>query len=543
MVQRRLALGLDLSTQSLSAIIIDIDSRKKIFEYQLDYAEDDRLNGYGIRKTDYIIPPRTQGEADQPPEMYFSSFDAIFGDLKRSEVPLEDVVVINASGQQHGHIYLNNNARSIFNKLMRKGSGSSDLVSLLAGCLAYDRAPIWMTSNTAEQADFIRNYVGGKQTMIQLSGSDAPLRFTGTIIRRIAEQFPGFYEKTENIQLISSLIPAILTGNSMVPIDYGNACGTSLMDYRNKEWSDLLIKATSNGLIGREDTLRGKLPPLTSPDTIVGAISTYFIEKYGFSKGCKIVAGSGDNPQSKVPVSGDLLSLGTSLVNMISTDGDTFDMNGFANAMYDGIGRPFIFGCRTNGAMVWDQLRAMYGMKKEEYTKAEEALQQTPVARHMVFWQPKNESFPPSGIFDLFRVNNQEQNLEGDYSGLIESSLASIYEHSKGFAKETSSPLFVCGGATGSPGIMRRIAAIWNRPIIPMEKGSAALGAAIAGVYAFFKSEGENSDIAVLCESLLETRRVISPTPGDIEAYHGADGYLAKFVAEESKLIKAYPNI
>ena len=42
-------------------------------------------------------------------------------------------------------------------------------------------------------------------------------------MRRVAEQFPDLYRATENIQLISSLIPSILTGNSRAPIDYGNA--------------------------------------------------------------------------------------------------------------------------------------------------------------------------------------------------------------------------------------------------------------------------------------------------------------------------------
>lgn len=542
MGQRRLALGLDLSTQSLSAVLVDIDSRKKFFEQQLDYTEDGRLNVFGIRKKDYILPPRISGEADQPPEMFFTSLDAMFSDMEEAGVPLEDIVVINDSGQQHGHVYLNHSAQSIFARLTEKGSGSTDLVTLLVGCLAYDRVPIWMTSDTVKQVNFVRNYVGGKQVMIQLSGSDAPLRFTGTIMRRVAEKFPETYEQTENIQLISSLIPAILTGNSKVPIDFGNACGMSLMDYTQKQWSDSLIRAVSHGLAGGERALRDKLPPLVAPDTIVGAVSTYFVEKYGFDPACKVVVGSGDNPQSKVLVAGDLLSLGTSLVNMVSTDGKTLDMNGFANAMYDGIGRPFIFGCRTNGAMVWDQLRAMYGMKKEEYTQAEKALQQAPVACHMVFWQPKKESFPPSGIFNLVRVSHSKRSLEDDYAGLIESSLAAVYEHSKGFTRETTKPLYVSGGATESPGIMRRVAAIWNRQIIPVEKGSTALGAAVAGAYAFLESERESIDIDGLSASLLETRGAILPEPEDVSAYHSPGGYLERFVVEESKLIEAYPD-
>jgi len=521
--------------------MIDIDSAEKLFEHSLDYTRDSRLNGFGIRKKDYIVPPRVEGEADQPPEVFFASLDAMFSDMKSSDVPLDEIVIINNSGQQHGHVYLNHNAQSIFAKLNKKDSVVSDLVTLLEGCLAYGLAPIWMTSNTVRQANFVRNYVGGEEAMIKLSGSDAPLRFTGTVIRRIAEQFPEAYEQTENIQLISSLMPAVLTGDSKVPIDFGNACGMSLMDYRHKRWSDLLIRATSEGLKGGKNAFKSKLPPIAAPGTIVGTIATYFVGKYGFDPACNIVIGSGDNPQSKVLVAGDLLSLGTSFVNMVSTDGKTLDMNGFANAMYDGMGRPFMFGCRTNGGIVWDQLRANYRMEKEEYGPAEDALQKATVAHYMVFWQPKNESFPISGSFDLVRVSHTKQELGADYAGLVECSLASVYEHSRGFTKETTTPLYVTGGATDSPGIMRRVAAIWNRQIIPTEKAGAALGSAVAGVHAFLRFEGQEIDIEEFSAKLLKRRGAILPKSEDVLAYHGPNGYLRRFAAEEAKLIAAYP--
>ena len=118
------------------------------------------------------------------------------------------------------------------------------------------------------------------------------------------------------------------------------------MDYRTKNWSPELVKATSKGLPGGTGALARKLPNLVPPDTVVGDIGAYFVEKYGFHPECKVIAGSGDNPQAKTLVAGDLLSLGTSFVNMVSTDGDVHDMSGTANAMYDGIGRPFMFGCK-----------------------------------------------------------------------------------------------------------------------------------------------------------------------------------------------------
>jgi xylulokinase len=540
-MKRRLALGLDLSTQSLSLVVLDIDSRTKVYEHSLDYLKDQRLDGFGIRRKDYIVPPRTEGEADQPPNLFLAALDVIFSDMKDADVALKDIVVINNSGQQHGHVYMNHNAQAIFGRLNEEGCEQSYLVTLLEGCLAYGLAPIWMTSNTTRQAEFVRNYVGGKKPMIKLSGSNAPLRFTGAVMRRVAQQHPEAYQQTANIQLISSLVPAILTGNSKVPIDFGNGCGMSLMDYTQKRWSDLLIKATSDGLPGGEQAFRSKLPPIVAPDTVVGTIATYFIRKYGFNPTCRVIAGSGDNPQSKVLVAGDLLSLGTSFVNMVSTDGKTLDMNGFANAMYDGEGRPFMFGCRTNGAMVWDQLRAMYGMEKEEYHPTEEALKQVPVAQNLVFWQPRNESFPPSGSFNLVRVGDKTPGLGTDYAGLIETALASVYHHSIGFTRETAEPLYVTGGAAGSPEIMKRVAAIWNRQVIPVEKGGAALGAAVAGAYAFLKAEDEETDIEQFCATILRRGDAIKPSPDDIATIHEPGGYLDKFATEEAKLMAAHP--
>ena len=227
-----------------------MESAQKIYENSLDYAQDPRLAIFGIQTDSYIMPAKTAGEANQPVKMYLAALDALFSDMVQDGFPLQDVVVINVSGQQHGHVYLNQQAKALFARLHEDDSTKSDLCSLLDGSLAYDLAPIWMTSNTQEQANFMRNQVGGQRKMIQLSGSDVPLRFTGVVMRRIGQQLPEVYQKTARVQLISSFIPAVLTGNSNVPLDFGNACGMSLMNYTRKTWSPALIKAASSGLPG-----------------------------------------------------------------------------------------------------------------------------------------------------------------------------------------------------------------------------------------------------------------------------------------------------
>jgi xylulokinase len=540
MKKHRLSLGLDLSTQSLTAAVLDIEARQMVTTISLNYLKDPRLNRFGIRETDYILPPRIDGEADQPPEMFFAAIDAMFEELKRNFDPSE-IAVINASGQQHGHVYFNVKAPADFNVLHKEGAAESDLLTILNGCLAYARAPIWMTSSTTEEAASIREAVGGRENLIKITGSDAQLRFTGPVIRQVAMRYPKVYERTYVIQLLGNLIPTILTGNVRTPADYGNACGTALMNYKKHRWDRQCLAAVAAGLPGGTDILNKKLPEMVRPDAMVGKISRYFVEKYGLNPECCVAAGSGDNPQSKVMVTGDLLSLGTSLVNMAATDGETFDMTGAACAMYDGIGRPFMFGCRTNGALVWDNVRLYYGLKKDEYAPAERALVETTPGKNLVLWQPRDESFPASGSFELWREAGPALGLASDYAGVIESSLAAVYIHSRAFTGQSKEPLYITGGATGSRGIMRRIAAIWKRPVVPLEKTGAALGAATAGISALYKLEGKTFDIEDFTGKMMHKGEEILPTPQDIDAFHATGKYLDRFAAAEARLIIDHP--
>ena len=540
MANKRLSLGLDISTQSISAILIDVDTRDIVYRYSLNYQKDARLNKYGIQGQNYILQPKNEGEANQPAKMFLAALEAIFADMKSAGQLMHNIQVCNISAQQHSHAYISRQARPIFSRLNIPGSTKAKLETILEGCFSLNIVPTWMTSDTVKQADFIRTFVGGKERMIQLSGSNSPLRFTGAVIRKIAEQFPAAYQETEHIHLLSSLIPAVLTGNSRVPLDFGNACGMSMMDYAGKDWSVKLIKAVAENLPGGESVLRNKLLPIVSPLTIDGRIATFFIDRFDFSPDCRILAGSGDNPQSKVLVSGNLLSLGSSLVNMASTDGKHLDMSGASNAMYDGLGRPFIFSCRTNGALVWDQLRASYGLKKEEYEPAEKALRETPVGKFMIFWQPRDESFPVCSSYELIRTTHSTPELGADYSGLIETTLGLMYLYSKTFAKETAEPLYVTGGANKSPEILRRVAAIWNKPVVRIEEAGAALGAAAAGAYALLKTTGKEVKIEEINKKLLKKGDLIQPLAADVSAYHSSGGYLEKLSVTVAKIIEEH---
>jgi xylulokinase len=550
----RTTLGLDASTQSLSAVLLDIETGKTAWSRSLVYRDDPRLLGYGFEHDSLIIPPREAGEAEQPPRLFIAALDAILDDLRESGHDVAAIAAINTSGQQHGHVYLNAGADAAFGRLRDSGGNSGSdsgsdpggpagaLVARLGEVFAYGGAPIWKTAHTAAEAEHIRARAGGKAEIIERTGSDMPLRFSAAIHRKLARRYPEAYAATRRILQISSLVPAILAGDCAIPLDFGNACGTGLMNYRARAWDETVLEATAGDLPGGPRALAGKLPPIAHPLTVVGRIAAYFQKKYGFAPDCAIVAGSGDNPQAKALASGDLLSLGTSFVYMISTPDGGVDVSGAANAMYDALGRPFNFGCRSNGALTWDRLRKLHGLGAKDYAAGDAALAATPPGDRLRFWHPDAESFPTIAARpDVVRLDDGPADFAGDHAGVVDSSLGLVYRYGMkiGDAGSRSAPISVCGGPSASPEIMRRVAALWNRPAIQAGQAGAALGAAVSAAVALIpETLGEARDAAAasLRAAIYTNSAVIDPDIELARRYHAPGGFLDRLEAAFEKL-------
>ncbi|MFO7729861.1 MAG: FGGY family carbohydrate kinase [Spirochaetia bacterium] len=556
-VEAPLSLGIDLSTQSITGVLVDPTDGKVVYEHSLSYTADTRLDGFGIDHQSFIIPPRRHGEADQPPALFLTALEALLEDMQGEAVPMQRIAVINLSAQQHGHVYLNRNFEAALQALKSSEKAPQPigrLAHLMGDIFSYQTAPIWMTSDTGEEADHIRTAVGGKADMIQLSGSDSPLRFTGAVVRRVGRHYPEEYRRTARILLLNTFVAAVLSGRVDVACDFGNACGTSLLNYRKKQWDQNLIRVAAMGLPEGATGLLQKLPALTEPYAAVGTIAAYFQDRFGLAAECRIAAGSGDNPQTKVLIPQNLLSLGTSFVHMVSNDSPVVDENGFANSMYDGLGRPFMFGCRTNGALVWDRIRSMYNLKKNEYDPAEKALSESPAGSSLLLYQPYQESFPVSPEIPLQRYEGSPADLGHDYSGIIDSSLALLYYYSSNFSGgsrsqggsytqgdqaargsvkgSTAEPerLYITGGPAGSPEILKRIAGLWNCEVVTIGSIGAALGAAAAGIKTLSEA-GYPLNPETSIEQLLTIETKVVPDPVYVQAYHGEGGYLRRLIS------------
>ena len=525
-----LVLGLDSSTQSLSAVVVDRRTAATVKALTVTYRTDPRLAGFGLDPELLLLPPRSPGEADQPPLLLLASLEALFGDLKAAGVDLGQIGLVNVSAQQHGAVYLGSGFLDALAELRSGTNPGRSLAQVLERSFSHPRAPIWKTSDTVAEADQLRKAAGGTAGMIGLTGSDSPLRFTGAVARRVFTREPGVWASTVRLHMLSSFFPAVLTGNPDVPADWGNGSGTSLMDYGAKTWHPGLLEAAAAGLPGGRQALEAKLTPVASPLTLAGTVAPWFVKKFGFDAGARVLIGSGDNPQTKVLVRGDLLSVGTSFVMMVDTGDGFVDTRGWGNAMYDGTGRPFLFGCRTNGALVWDRLRQKAGLGAQGFATSEAALAAKAPGSVLALWQPDVESFPPSPAFPLV-VRGGDESFAAAYPGCVDSSLGLLYRGSLpwlgGAGSAKTEPLAVTGGPTASAGILRRIAAIWNRPVVTIGTTGAALGAAAAAL-AF---DGVTTP-------LLPPSVAVQPLAADVEALHRPGGYLDSledFLAEATR--------
>lgn len=539
----RTVLGIDASTQSLSAVLVQACSGEILWSRSLAYRDDARLAGFGFEHDTMIIPPREPGEAEQPPRLFIAALDALFSDLKSSGVDTATIAAINTSGQQHGHVYLNAQAKLLFACLRDTACAKSSLLTLLGDSFAYGGAPIWKTANTAAEAEHIRQAVGGKEAIIRLTGSDIPLRFAVTVHRKLAIRYPAAYAQTHHVLQISSFIPAILTGDCTIPIDFGNACGTGLMNYTACQWDDVVMNAAAGDLPGGTAALAAKLPPVVHPLASCGNVAAYFQAKYGLGADCKIIVGSGDNPQSKVLATGDLLSLGTSFVYMISSAEGSVDLSGIANAMYDGLGRPFNICCRTNGALAWDRLRLRHGLGAKDYAACDASLANVAPGSRIRFWHPDTESFPivhshPEPV----RLDDGPADFAHDFAAVVDSSLGLVYLYGMKIAgpdaAKDKSPITVCGGPSTSEGVMRRIAAIWNRPAVRAGQAGAALGAAVVAAVALAPEGERDTQAERLRQAIFTGKGVIQPEAEMVKAYHTPGGYLDQLEGAFEKLRK-----
>ncbi|TDZ71889.1 putative D-xylulose kinase A [Colletotrichum trifolii] len=309
-----LYLGFDLSTQQLKAIVVQSDLTV-VSEAKVDF-DADFGKQYGLRKG--VLTNEAEGEVYAPVAMFLEALDLVLSRLK-AKTPLDRIRGISGSCQQHGSTYWSRDAEELLGGMR----ADKTLVEQLAdAAFSHPYAPNWQDHSTQSQCDEFDAQFETAQRLAEVTGSAAHHRFTGTQIMRLRQKLPEMYAATSRISLVSSFLASVLLG-TVAPIDISDVCGMNLWDISAGAWSEPLLELTAGSASGAAD-LRSKLgEPRRDGGGSMGAIAGYFVERYGFSRECRVAPFTGDNPATILALPlrpmDAIVSLGTSSTFLMVT--------------------------------------------------------------------------------------------------------------------------------------------------------------------------------------------------------------------------------
>jgi xylulokinase len=466
-MKQRLMLGLDSSTQSLSAVLIDPAARQVVYETAVNFDAD--LPHYGTRNG--VLRSDDPTVVHAPPLMWVEALDLLFERLRAAGVPLGAVAAVAGSGQQHGSVYLD----AAFPRQLAGLDPRQPLAEQLRAVLTRATAPVWMDSSTAAQCAEIEAALGGRRAVAEATGSAAFERFTGPQIRKFMQESPADYERTAHVALVSSFMASVLAGR-VAPIDPGDGAGMNLMDIRSCTWLTAALEATAPGLAGR-------LPPVAPSWTVIGAVSRYFVSRYGLAADAQAVVWSGDNPNSLIGLGlvrpgWTAISLGTSDTLFGAMEVCRTDPRGEGHVFGSPAGGYLSLICFKNGSLARERVKDACGL---DWPGFEAALRDTPPGNGGALMLPW---FEPEIVPRVLRPGERRRGLTPDDAAascraVVEGQMLAMRLHAA-WMGERPTRIYATGGASRNNAILQVMADVQQCPVYRFRVGnSAALGAAL----------------------------------------------------------------
>src|SRR6478735_2616966 len=462
-----LYLGLDSSTQSLSAIVLEIDSdrRRVVFEESMSF--DEGFPEYGTEHG--VLRSPDQAVAVSSPLMWAAALDAMMARIA-SRIDVRRLAAIAGSAQQHGSVYLNASATAALAAL----DPDRPLVEQVEPMLSRAVSPIWMDSSTGVECREIAAAVEGDARLAQHTGSRAFERFTGPQIRKFATHEPDAYRATNRIHLVSSFLASLLAGTH-APIDPGDGSGMNLMDLSSATWWDAAAKATATDLAIR-------LPPIAAASSVIGTLARYWRDRYGFPA-ASVVVWSGDNPCSLIGTGlvreGRLaISLGTSDTVFGLMQEPRVDTTGTGHVFGSPTGAYMGLTCFKNGSLAREHIRDEFHLSWPEFSRILAATPPGNQGRVFLPWY-EPEITPPVSAPGIHRYGLDEHDRDGHVRGVIEAQMMSMVLHSAWMRVEVDT-IHATGGAAANREILQVMADVFNADVYQFEvSNSASLGAAL----------------------------------------------------------------
>ncbi len=363
--------GLDVSTQSCKAVVIDPERGEVSHVDRIEYDRD--LPHYGTEEG--AVAGLGKGVSESDPRMWLEAVEILLGRLGEAGVAADRVHCVSVSGQQHG------------------------LVALAADdTLARSRAKLWNDFSTAEECRILTEAVGGAEAMIAEVGNTQRTGYTAPKVLHLRRHEPQLYDRTRTLLIVHNYINWHLTGGpdgGVAVMEPGDTSGTALWHPGKKTWSRKVLDAIDPELLQ-------KLPPIGPADRTIGNIGATLAARFGLPPDCRVDAGCGDNMYGAVGTGNFepgmiTVSLGTSGTACTVLDEPFIDPTGEIAAYCDSTGRYLPLLCVSNMANGYNAVLERYGLSHEEF---DVIVKRTPPAsvRPTCRWRRRSTSASASRI-------------------------------------------------------------------------------------------------------------------------------------------------
>ena len=341
----------------------------------------------------------------------------------------------------------------------------------------------------------------------------------------------GIYEATEHISLISSFLASLFLCR-IAPIEVSDASGMNLMDVETLKWDYSLLEVCGG------PSLRHKLgaEPILGGCSM-GTIGKWWIDRWGFNASCIVAPFTGDNPSTVVSLSspGDaILSLGTSTTLLISippaasSPARTTTSHLLADPTTEGGYIAML--CYKNGALAREYVRDHYAEK--DWAKFNSLVDSTPPGNegYMGFYFPLYEIIPQNVVGDYLFLNGQPVPAIEDHKhhprAILESQLLSIRSRIMSILPRDSHPLkrlLLTGGSSANEVIRQMASDVLDLDAyIAESKEGGTVGGALLAMYAWWKLQGNNGDLADMKKGLkVDGFKLVAKPNGDNAELYG----------------------
>jgi xylulokinase len=312
-----LFIGIDSGTQSVKAVVLDLETRLVVAEARAPHS---------------LIGGLPVGHMEQHPQEWVTALDTVIGEIA-AKIDRARVRGIGVSGQQHGFVPLD-----------EKG----DVIR---------PAKLWCDTSTTAECALITKKLGGEKAAIRQTGNLILPGFTAPKILWLKRNEPANYKRLRHVLLPHDYLNFHFTGNYFM--EFGDASGTALMDVRKRTWSKDAINAIDRNLAGW-------LPALSGSHEAAGTLRPDLAAKYGFSPEVVVSAGGGDNMMGAIGtgnVSPGVISasFGTSGTIYAFASKPVVDPQGEIAAFCSSTGGWLPLLCTMNVTTVTEQVRTLFG--------------------------------------------------------------------------------------------------------------------------------------------------------------------------------------